>query len=204
MYLPLSVRAEVTGSVAINTAPKQKPPRTRCSYQGMLAIALPSMPMALNTQAMNAPPTNTEIIVFQLAMPVHRRITAPIRIAITLVSPMEPGIRPVTISMLNAGAAPVVAASPSGVATVSPSTDCPRPKMLSPDTQTASPDILVGYAKNRNARVINATLKMFIPVPPNTSLAKITENAVATARIHNGQSTGTIIGIRIPETRNPS
>ena len=36
----------------------------------------------------------------------------------------------------------------------------------------------------------------FIPVPPNTSFAKITENAVATARIHNGQSTGTIIGIR--------
>ena len=43
-----------------------------------------------------------------------------------------------------------------------------------------------------------------IPVPPNTSLAKITENAVATARIHNGQSTGTIIGIKIPETRKPS
>ena len=33
---------------------------------------------------------------------------------------------------------------------------------------------------------------------------KITENAVATARIHNGQSTGTIIGIKIPETRKPS
>ena len=28
--------------------------------------------------------------------------------------------------------------------------------------------------------------------------------AVATARIHNGQSTGTIIGIKIPETRKPS
>ena len=38
----------------------------------------------------------------------------------------------------------------------------------------------------------------------NTSLAKITENAVATARIHNGQSTGTIIGIKIPETKKPS
>ena len=65
-------------------------------------------------------------------------------------------------------------------------------------------EVLVGKAKNKNARVINATLKMFIPVPPNTSFAKITENAVATARIHSGQSTGTIIGIRIPETRNPS
>ena len=33
--IPVSVRADVTGSVAINTAPKQKPPNTRCSYQGM-------------------------------------------------------------------------------------------------------------------------------------------------------------------------
>ena len=144
IYLPLSVRAEVTGSVAINTAPKQKPPRTRCSYQGICAIVLFSMPIALNTQAMNAPPTNTEIIVFQLATPVHKRITAPIRIAITLVSPIEPGIRPVTISMLNSGTVPVVAANPRGVATVSPSTACPIPKIVSPDTQTASPDILVG------------------------------------------------------------
>ena len=162
------------------------------------------MPIALNTQAMNAPPTNTESIVFQLATPVHNRITAPIRMAITLVSPIEPGIKPVIISMLNAGTVPDVAACPSGVATVRPSTACPIPKMVSPDTQTASPDILVGYAKNRNARVINATLNTFIPVPPNTSFAKITENAVATARIQSGQSTGTIIGIRIPETRNPS
>ena len=61
-----------------------------------------------------------------------------------------------------------------------------------------------GIAKNKNARVIKATLNTFIPVPPNTSLAKITENAVATARIHSGQSTGTIIGIKIPETRKPS
>jgi len=38
--------------------------------------------------------------------------------------------------------------------------------------------------KKRNARVTRATLNTFIPVPPNTSLAKITENAVATARIH--------------------
>ena len=47
-------------------------------------------------------------------------------------------------------------------------------------------------------------LKIFIPVPPNTSLAKITENAVATARSHNGHSTGTIIGINRPDTRKPS
>ena len=153
---------------------------------------------------MNAPPTNTENIVFQLAIPVASNRIAPKAMAITLVSPIEPGIKPVTISQENGGTAPEVAAAPSGVATVSPSTACPRPKIVSPDTQTASPDIFVGYAKKRNARVIRATLNTFIPVPPNTSFAKITENAVATARIHSGQSTGTIIGIRIPETRKPS
>ena len=35
-------------------------------------------------------------------------------------------------------------------------------------------------------------------------LAKTTANAVATAIIHNGVSTGTIIGIKMPETRKPS
>ena len=40
-----------------------------------------SMPIELNTHAINAPPTNTEIIVFQLATPVQSKITAPIRIA---------------------------------------------------------------------------------------------------------------------------
>jgi len=36
------------------------------------------------------------------------------------------------ISMLNAGTVPDVAACPSGVATVRPSTACPIPKMVSP------------------------------------------------------------------------
>ncbi len=51
---------------------------------------------------------------------------------------------------------------------------------------------------------MSATLKILYPVPPNTSLAKITEKAVATATIQRGVSMGTIIGISIPETRNPS
>ena len=143
IYLPVSVRADVTGSVAMNTAPKQKPPSTRCSYQGICAIGV-SGPIALNTHAMKAPPTNTENIVFQLAIPVHNSRMAPRAMAITLVSPIEPGIRPVTMSQENSGTAPEVAAAPNGVATVRPSTDCPRPKILSPDTQTASPDIFVG------------------------------------------------------------
>ena len=42
---------------------------------------------------------------------------------------------------------------------------------------------------------------MFIPVPPNTSFTKITENAVATAIIHIGVSIGHIIGISKPDTK---
>ena len=40
IYLPVSVRADVTGSVAMNTAPKQKPPSTRCSYLSLIHISL--------------------------------------------------------------------------------------------------------------------------------------------------------------------
>ena len=69
---------------------------------------------------MKAPPTNTENIVFQLAIPVHNSRMAPRAMAITLVSPMEPGIRPVTMSQENSGTAPEVAAAPNGVATVRP------------------------------------------------------------------------------------
>ena len=43
---------------------------------------------------MKAPPTNTETIVFQLAIPVTNKITAPIKIANTEVSPIEPGFKP--------------------------------------------------------------------------------------------------------------
>ncbi|MPN22235.1 hypothetical protein SDC9_169618 [bioreactor metagenome] len=68
----------------------------------MLAIAV-SGPMVLNTNAMNDPPTKTENITFQLAMPVANNTAAPSKIAITLVSPIEPGIKPVTMSHEKAG-----------------------------------------------------------------------------------------------------
>ena len=69
----------------------------------MLAMALFSIPMALNMQAVSAPPTKTDSIVFQLAMPVQSSSTAPMAMAMTLVSPMEPGMRPVIISIEKAG-----------------------------------------------------------------------------------------------------
>ena len=73
--------------------------------------------------------------------------------------------------------------------------------MLSVATQQASPLITVGYEKNKNARVIKATLKIFIPVPPKISLAKITAKAQAMAKTQSGQPTGTIRGTIIPVTR---
>ena len=96
MYFPFSVLADVTGSVAIKTAPKQNPPRMRCSYHGIAVI-----PKELNNSPMMLPPTKTLSMVFQLAIPVHNNIMAPIPIAITLVSPIEPGINPSIISLIE-------------------------------------------------------------------------------------------------------
>ena len=42
---------------------------------------------------------------------------------------------------------------------------------------------------------------MFIPVPPNISLQKITEKAQARANIQSGQPMGRIIGMSIPLTK---
>jgi len=52
--------------------------------------------------------------------------------------------------------------------------------------------------------VSNAGFNIFIPVPPKTSFPKTTAKNVAMATIHKGMSIGTIIGISIPETKNPS
>ncbi len=67
-----------------------------------------------------------------------------------------------------------------------------------------SPDIFDGYAKNRNARAKSAGFTIFIPVPPNASFPIKTANAVATPSIQRGISTGTIRGISMPVTKNPS
>ena len=94
IHFPISVRADVTGSVAINTAPKAKPPKKRCSYH-----ARGDKPSDWNKAAVKPPPRKTLNMVFQLATPHHRRIMAPTPIAITDVSPILPGIRPTIISI---------------------------------------------------------------------------------------------------------
>ena len=73
-----------------------------------------------------------------------------------------------------------------------------------PVTQTLSPDIHVGYAKNKNALIVKAGFKIFIPVPPNTSFPITTPKITAIDSIHSGISTGTINGTNIPVTRYPS
>src|SRR5690554_672871 len=88
--LPVLVMAADTGSVAINTIPKAKPPRVRCQYQGMANMALLSLPTALNTADMATMPRNTPSMMRQLAMRVSSRMAAPMAMATSEVSPMEP------------------------------------------------------------------------------------------------------------------
>ncbi len=64
-----------------------------------------------------------------------------------------------------------------------------------------SPLNCLGYAKNKNARAVSATFKMFMPVPPKTSLATTTAKATAKATIQRGTSTGMMSGINMPDTR---
>ncbi len=133
------------------------------------------------------------------------------RIATTEVSPTDPGIRPrnISIKLVPAFCRPSIEGCARGVAPEKPSTRLfPDIKavpsslnLASPPVQTVSPDILLGYEKNRNARVRSAGFQMFIPVPPKTSFPMITAKATAIASIHRGTSTGTIRGMSIPDTR---
>ena len=144
MYLPFSVRALVTGSVAMKTAPKQKPPSIICSYHEMGV-----MPAYLNSEAVMIPPANTLTIVFQLAIFVTNRIIAPIAIAITLVSPMLPGISPIIESESEAvGVFPKLTCANGVAAEYASGNLLPSPKIVSLAIQTASPDIFDGYEKN--------------------------------------------------------
>ena len=75
---------------------------------------------------MASPPTTDENMIFQLATPVQMRIAAPMRIAMAEVSPTEPGIVPMNMSMKSVPAA----MRPSGVGWASG---------VAPDTPSISP-----------------------------------------------------------------
>jgi len=52
--------------------------------------------------------------------------------------------------------------------------------------------------------MVNAGFKIFIPVPPKTSLPKITPKITAITSIQIGVSIGIISGTSIPVTKYPS
>jgi len=165
-----------------------------------MAIYVPSGASAFNRRPVRIPPAKVETIIFQLAIPVHRSITAPISMASVEVSPIEPGIKPINISIKDGilSNSPAAACA-SGVAPEKPST-IPSP-FERPSIQILSPDICEGYAKNTNALERRAGFQIFIPVPPNTSFPTITAKITERARIQRGTSTGIIRGISIPVTR---
>ena len=69
-------------------------------------------------------------MVFQLAMPVHNKIIAPIAIAITLVSPIDPGMVPMIISLKDVFIGWQALTNPKGVAAVNPSGNVfPKPQI---------------------------------------------------------------------------
>ncbi len=186
----------------MNTAPNAKPPITRWYQQGM-SVA----PQICARPPTKRPPSTVESIIFQLATFVQIRMNAPMRIAMTQVSPTEPGMAPRNISqkpvpywapLFWRASIPPSATKDRGVAPVAPST---RVSPLRRAIQVWEPDISLGYEKKRNALVSRAGFQMFIPVPPKTSLPKITAKATATASIHRGMSTGTMSGMKKPDTR---
>ena len=88
---PVLVWQALTGSVAMKTMPKAKPPSTRCQYQGIANIGLVSLPMALNSSVVATMPTNTPAMMRHDAMPrVDQDQATPSRQASVEVSPIEP------------------------------------------------------------------------------------------------------------------
>ena len=56
---PVFVIAALTGSVAIYTMPKAKPPTVKCQYQGKANIWFVSLPTTLNNNEVATIPANT-------------------------------------------------------------------------------------------------------------------------------------------------
>ena len=73
---------------------------------------------------MNRTPSTPLSMIFQLAMPVQMRMAAPRRMAITEVSPTEPGTVPMKRSQKPVPYWAEAPSSASGVAPVKPSTTC--------------------------------------------------------------------------------
>ena len=88
-------------------------------------------------------------MIFQLATPVQRRMAAPMRMAITEVSPTEPGMIPANMSHADIPywtPALFMASSPSDAneSGVAPVAESMRLSPFFNDIQTLEPDILLG------------------------------------------------------------
>ena len=94
MNFPVFVDVAVTGSVAIYTNPNLNPPNTICCKGFYWIYAF--KPRRLKISPITTPPTKNEDIILQLPIPVEINIIAPIKIAIADVSPIEPGIVPIS------------------------------------------------------------------------------------------------------------
>ena len=88
------VRQEVTGSVAMKTAAKAKPPSKSWSTGQMYEAGYVGVAKVFTSQPVARPPAKTERIMRHDAMPVARSRIAPRRMQSVEVSPNEPGIRP--------------------------------------------------------------------------------------------------------------
>ena len=72
------MKAEETGSVAMNTVPRAQPPSTMCQYHGTANIGLVSEPERLSTRDIAIVPTTTPVMVLPEPTCVHNNIAHPI------------------------------------------------------------------------------------------------------------------------------
>lgn len=97
--MPLLVNELDTGSVAMNTKPKAKPPSTKCHWKVIENIGLVSEPIVLNKVAHKNAPIRTPAITLHDAMPVTKIIKAPTAIINVEPSPIQPGMFPKNASI---------------------------------------------------------------------------------------------------------
>src|SRR5210317_1591661 len=130
--------APETGSVAMKTSPKAKPPRTRCQRGPSSNIGLELLPTITKSVDKHTAPISPESMMRQDPIPERTRTAAPKRQARADVSPIDPVMAPTKASYQLVAA--VTACSPPSAAwlrAVAP---------LTPSTavQTMLPEICAG------------------------------------------------------------
>src|SRR4051812_32485159 len=97
--LPHSVNEVETGSVAMNTMPNAQPPSTTCHSNGSEnSVLVPDGNWLSSSDSASVPRTTPSMVRHEPTL-VTIRITAPMRQHSVLVSPNEPGMRPMNASI---------------------------------------------------------------------------------------------------------